>query len=146
MADFFKYCYVHNYLVSGRLLTNQPKTPMEINTVPIATTTDPFIFQSGLLYIKEDEGPKKLLLWAMKTSPNPTMIPPNNTIIDTESPIFGDTRQHATTHGHIYLFDLIRSRTSLILLVLGISESCNQLRLPIYSFAKAYLIPSFIFK
>jgi hypothetical protein len=87
----FKYCYMHNYFVLGRLLTNQPKTPMEITIVPIATTTKPFIFQSGLLYIKEDEGPKKLLLWAMKTSPNPTMIPPINTIIDAELPIFGDT-------------------------------------------------------
>jgi hypothetical protein len=39
----------------------------------------------------------------MKTSPNPTMIPPINIIIDAESPIFGDTGSMRLPRTHLFV-------------------------------------------
>lgn len=54
-------------------------------------TAEPFIVHSGLLYINEDGGPKILLLWAIKISPNPITIPPINTIVNAKWLSFANT-------------------------------------------------------
>ena len=52
-------------------LTNLINKPMEHTMIPTKVTAEPFVVQSGLLYMKEEEGPNRPLLCATKTRPKP---------------------------------------------------------------------------
>ena len=44
------------------LLTNLFNKPIEHTMIPTTVTAEPYVVQSALLYMKDEEGPKRLLL------------------------------------------------------------------------------------
>lgn len=65
--------------------------------------------QSEFWYMKEEGGPKRLLLWAIKTRPNPMIIPPISIIEIGEFLVF---RSHAVIR--LFIVKFISSNTVII--------------------------------